>query len=158
MLSRNELASALGADPSLTGRWIKRGMPADDLQAAKDWHRDHIRTRRKRKQMAPATAGQGGNGHDRPLSWRDRLDRAKALRCEWDNAIFERKLFPEEVILEALATDYTAMQARLLGVAARVSQRFEDGVRQKVHALIEHEIGLALRSLAGLPERLRGEK
>jgi Zn-dependent protease with chaperone function len=60
-LSQQDLAAALGVDPSWVTRYKAKGLPTHSVEAAQAWRRENVRPR-----VNPAVAGDGAGGRVPP--------------------------------------------------------------------------------------------
>jgi phage terminase Nu1 subunit (DNA packaging protein) len=142
------LAKVLGADPSSITRWIGRGMPTNSISAAQDWHAAHVRSRKRLVAVVAPV-----DGDPKAASWRDRLDRAKALREETQLKRESGELLPRPEVLATWQTRFAQVRAHLLGIPDRVGRRVRPtALRDEVLAQVDDEIYQALIDISGGPE------
>lgn len=138
-ISNRQIAKHLGVKPPLITRWRKAGMPADSLEAAIAWHRQHVRARKSgpaRRQSEVAATDMPGP----PPEVREPIDRKK-LAEEGPEAEYER----QKNITKAA---YVLVAQSLREGRADVRQRLGDNhvatknwieIRQRLLDLMERE-------------------
>lgn len=167
MTVRNvDIARDLGADQSLVGRWVRRGMPTTSIEAARAWHLVHVR--QKVRAVAPADRTEAPAGAETttspsPVSRAGMMHSMLAARLERERAdafratMQARQLAGELVsvadVRQELAKRLVACREYLLQIPSRLAPLLAaETDPAKCFALMDAELRHALAVLAGQAE------
>jgi transcriptional regulator with XRE-family HTH domain len=129
-LSQQDLAAALGVDPSWVTRYKAKGLPTHSIEAAKAWRRDNVRPR-----VNPTAAGDGAGGRVPPAPppvaggggdgdyWKSRARReeAEAELAELKLSEQRGELVRAADVRAAYAKKAAALREALLQIPARLA-------------------------------------
>ena len=165
-IAQKEMADALGVSQALVSDYVKRGMPLDSVDAAREWRTANVRVRAGSGASAsrlaePVAALRGGGAADlTPDYYESRALREaeEARLSQLKRMELEGSLIRLEAVRSVAANTLAATREALLQLPARLSTVLAaEGSPARVHDLLQQEIHQALAQLATLPERVGAE-
>lgn len=140
-MSQAAIARALGLSPALVCRYRKRGMPVDDPEAARAWHRANIVPKARAttapppEQPEPAAAGAQGERLDLAQE-RALLIRAQRLEVENRLRVADKTFASVQTMAAVMAAAATAFSERLDHLPAMLRRTHPDLAADALDAIV----------------------
>lgn len=150
-MNQSYLADALGLSQSAISKAISRGMPSDDVEAARAWRAANVRPRAD-------SVNDAVPGAPDYHAARARREAAEATIAELRQAELEGLLIRVDAVRSVAASTLAATREALLQIPSRMASVLaSESSAARVHELLQDEIHQALSQLASLPSRIGQE-